>query len=195
MANIAKYDREDVIHKAMLLFWEKGFNGASTRDLQQALDMRPGSIYAAFGSKEKLYSETLECYSREMATVLEQRIAEAGSPLAGLEAFFRNVVIERRDTNPSEICMLVKTLSEARNDQPELMKLSRELLKRTENRFAEILQQAIKQGEIAEHSDPYILAKHLQVQMIGLRIYMKTSLNTVAVGELIEAVFNNIKAR
>ncbi|WP_428035737.1 TetR/AcrR family transcriptional regulator [Amphritea sp.] len=193
MANIAKYDREEVIHKAMMLFWEKGFNGASTRDLQQAINMRPGSIYAAFGNKEKLYSEALECYSREMAAILEQRIAEEGTPLAGLEAFFRNVVIERREINPSEICMLVKTLSEVRDDQPELMRLSRELLKRTENRFAEILQQAIKQGEIAEHSDPRILAKHLQVQMIGLRIYMKTSLNAGAVGELIETVFNSLR--
>jgi len=194
MANIAKYDRDDVIHKAMLLFWEKGFNGTSTRDLQQAIDMRPGSIYAAFGSKEQLYSEALECYSREMAVILEQRVAEEGSPLAGLESFFRNVVIDRRDSNPSEICMLVKTLSEVRNDQPELMLLCRELLKRTENRFADILQQAIKKGEIAGHSDPRILAKHLQVQMIGLRIYMKTSLNTEAVSELIKSVFNSIKA-
>lgn len=194
MANIAKYDRDDVIHKAMLLFWEKGFNGTSTRDLQQAIDMRPGSIYAAFGSKEQLYSEALECYSREVAAILEQRIAEEGSPLAGLESFFRNVVIDRRDTNPSEICMLVKTLSEIRNDQPELMHLCRELLKRTEHRFAGILQQAIKKGEIAEHSDPRLLAKHLQVQMTGLRIYMKTSLNTEAVGELIKSVFDSIKA-
>ena len=194
MANIAKYDRDDVIHKAMLLFWEKGFNGTSTRDLQQAIDMRPGSIYAAFGSKEQLYSEALECYSRDMAVILEQRVAEEGAPLAGLESFFRNVVIDRRDSNPSEICMLVKTLSEVRHDQPELMLLCRELLKRTENRFADILQQAIKKGEIAEHSDPRILAKHLQVQMIGLRIYMKTSLNTEAVSELIKSVFNSIKA-
>ncbi len=156
--------------------------------------MRPGSIYGAFGSKEQLYSEALECYSREVAAILEQRVADEGSPLAGLESFFRNVVIDRRDTNPSEICMLVKTLSEVRNDQPELMQLCRELLKRTERRFAGILQQAIKKGEIAEHSDPHLLAKHLQVQMIGLRIYMKTSLNTEAVGELIKSVFDSIKA-
>ncbi|MBR9866835.1 MAG: TetR/AcrR family transcriptional regulator [Oceanospirillales bacterium] len=194
MANIAKFDRDDVIHKAMLLFWEKGFNGTSTRDLQQTIDMRPGSIYAAFGSKEQLYSEALECYSREVAAILEQSVADEGSPLAGLESFFRNVVIDRRDTNPSEICMLVKTLSEVRNDQPGLMHLCRELLKRTECRFAGILQQAIKKGEIAEHSDPRLLAKHLQVQMIGLRIYMKTSLNTEAVGELIKSVFDSIKA-
>jgi len=195
MANIAKYDREEVIYKAMLLFWEKGFHGASIRDLQQAVNMRPGSIYAAFGSKENLYSEALECYSRKMGETLEQRIAKEGAPLVGLQAFFRDVVIERRDTNPSDICMLVKTLAEARSDQPELMSLSRELLKRTEDRFADILQQAINQGEIAEHSAPRLLAKHLQVQMIGLRIYMKTSLNADAVGELITTVFDAIKVQ
>lgn len=195
MANVAKYNREDVIRKAMLLFWEKGFNGASTRDLQQAIDMRPGSIYAAFGSKEKLYSEALECYSKEMSNILNQHIAEQGSPLKGLEAFFRNVVIDRRDFNPSEVCMLVKTLSEVNEQHPDLLELARELLKRAENRFAEILQQARTQGEILPVSDTGILAKHLQVQMIGLRIYMKTSGNSQAVSELISSVFKSISIK
>lgn len=195
MANVAKYNREDVIRKAMLLFWEKGFNGASTRDLQQTIDMRPGSIYAAFGSKEKLYSEALECYSKEMSNILNQHIAEQGSPLMGLEAFFRNVVIDRRDSNPSEVCMLVKTLSEVNEQHPDLLELARELLKRAENRFAEILQQARRQGEILPAADSGILAKHLQVQMIGLRIYMKTSGNSQAVSELISSVFKSMSIK
>ncbi|WP_290701370.1 TetR/AcrR family transcriptional regulator [Amphritea sp.] len=195
MANVAKYNREDVIRKAMLLFWEKGFNGASTRDLQQAIDMRPGSIYAAFGSKEKIYSEALECYSKEMSNILNKHIAEQGSPLTGLEAFFRNVVIDRRDSNPSEVCMLVKTLSEVNEQHPDLLELARDLLKRAENRFAEILQQARAQGEILPASDTGILAKHLQVQMIGLRIYMKTSGNSQAVSELISSVFRAISIK
>ncbi|MBQ0784134.1 MAG: TetR/AcrR family transcriptional regulator [Amphritea sp.] len=195
MANVAKYNREDVIRKAMLLFWEKGFNGASTRDLQQAIDMRPGSIYAAFGSKEKIYSEALECYSKEMSNILNKHIEEQGSPLMGLEAFFRNVVIDRRDSNPSEVCMLVKTLSEVNEQHPDLLELARDLLKRAENRFAEILQQARGQGEILPASDTAILAKHLQVQMIGLRIYMKTSGNSQAVSELISSVFKAISIK
>lgn len=195
MANVAKYNREDVIRKAMLLFWEKGFNGASTRDLQQAIDMRPGSIYAAFGSKEQLYSEALECYSKEMSNILNRHITEQGSPLMGLEAFFRNVVIDQRDSNPSEVCMLVKTLSEVNEQHPDLLGLARELLKRAENRFTEILLRAKEQGEILEAADPGILAKHLQVQMIGLRIYMKTSGNSQAVSELINGVFRAISIK
>ncbi|MDO6562691.1 TetR/AcrR family transcriptional regulator [Amphritea sp. 1_MG-2023] len=193
MANVAKYNRADVIHKAMLLFWKKGYNGTSTRDLQQAIDMRPGSIYAAFGSKEQLYREALICYSQEVGDMLAQRVADADSPLAGLEAFFRTIVIVQCDADPSEVCMLVKTLTEINDDQPELMALTRELLKCTENRFADILLQAKQRGEIAEHADPRILGKYLQVQMIGLRIYMKTSRNSESLSEQISTIFSNLK--
>ncbi|MDC9612019.1 TetR/AcrR family transcriptional regulator, partial [Pseudoalteromonas sp. GABNS16H] len=38
----------------MNLFWERGYAGASMKQIEQALDMRPGSIYATFGSKDGL---------------------------------------------------------------------------------------------------------------------------------------------
>ena len=46
-----KYNQDEVIEKATVLFWQRGFQGAGMRDIQQALDMRPGSIYARFQSK------------------------------------------------------------------------------------------------------------------------------------------------
>ncbi|GGK79162.1 TetR/AcrR family transcriptional regulator [Amphritea balenae] len=193
MANVAKYDRDEVVRKAMLLFWEKGFNGTSTRDLQQDIDMRPGSIYAAFGSKEGLFSEALEYYSREMKQILDLRSTELQSPLAGLEAFMRNVVVDRRDTNPSEFCMLVKTLSELNEDQPELMQQTRKLLKRTEDRFTDILERAQKQDEISASANPRMLAQQLQVQMIGLRAFMKANRNPNTVSELIDSIFSSIR--
>ena len=194
MANVAKYDRQTVIHQAMELFWKKGLHGTSTRDLQQAVDMRPGSIYSAFGSKEGLFSEALKCYSAEMKLILEQRCADEKSALAGLEAFMRNVIVDRHDSNPSELCMLVKTLSELGDDHPELMDQTRDLMKRTEDRFTEVLERARSQGEIPDSSDPRILARHLQVQMIGLRTYMKTSRNPATVSDLIGTIFGNLKA-
>lgn len=59
----AKHDRQDAIQKATDLFWEKGFHATSMRNIQQAMDMRPGSIYASFGSKEGLFQESLQHYA------------------------------------------------------------------------------------------------------------------------------------
>lgn len=73
MVNVAKYDREAVIRQAMLLFWEKGFYATSTRDLQQTINLRPGSFYAAFGSKESLFREALRCYAGESRSFCDRK--------------------------------------------------------------------------------------------------------------------------
>lgn len=55
MTRAAPYDRETALDAAMALFWDKGFHATSLKDLEAALAMKPGSIYAAFVSKENLY--------------------------------------------------------------------------------------------------------------------------------------------
>jgi len=193
MANIAKYDREDVVHKAMTLFWRQGFSGTSTRDLQQAIDMRPGSIYAAFGSKEGLYKEALQHYSATMGGILLEKVEQQGSALKGLEAYIRCVVIERRDIAPSDMCMLVKTIAEITESNPELLSLSKVLMKKTEQRFSGLLAQAQQEGELHPAKDPTMLAKFLQVQMIGLRTFLRSSQDPDAVDGLISEVFRQLR--
>lgn len=193
MANVAKYDRDDVIRKAMLLFWEKGFNGTSTRDLQRAVDLRPGSIYSAFGSKEGLFKEALRYYSANTSALLQEKIQQQGSPLAGLQAFIHCVVISNRSSAPSDMCMLVKTVAELTDSSSELLYESQALMKKGELSFARVLKEAQARGELPSSADPQALAKYIQVQMIGLRTYLRTSNDVAAVEKLIADIFTMLK--
>ncbi|SFG73405.1 TetR/AcrR family transcriptional regulator [Neptunomonas qingdaonensis] len=193
MANVAKYDRDDVIRKAMLLFWEKGFHATSTRDLQQAVDLRPGSIYSAFGSKEGLFKEALKHYAANTYALLQEKIQQQGSPLAGLQAFIHCVVITNRSSAPSDMCMLAKTVAELTDSSPELLHQSQALMKQGELSFARVLQEAQALGELPASADPEALAKYIQVQVIGLRTYLRTSDDVVAVEKLIEDTFHMLK--
>lgn len=47
----------------MLLFWERGFEGAGTRELCTAMGISPPSLYHAFGSKLQLFEEVVSTYS------------------------------------------------------------------------------------------------------------------------------------
>ena len=76
MARTASYDRDQALDAAMTLFWLKGYHATSLKDLEGALKMKPGSIYAAFQSKEALFRATLERYCARMAKDLD-----AGRPL------------------------------------------------------------------------------------------------------------------
>ena len=58
-----KFDRSIALQKAMEVFWKKGFENTSMPNLIEAMKINSPSIYAAFGSKEKLFLEAAELYS------------------------------------------------------------------------------------------------------------------------------------
>ena len=54
-----KFDAEQVLGNALLVFWTKGFAGTSLDDLAHAMAMKRPSIYNAFGDKQSLYRAAL----------------------------------------------------------------------------------------------------------------------------------------
>ncbi|WP_046118704.1 TetR/AcrR family transcriptional regulator [Ensifer aridi] len=62
------FDRADALMRAMQVFWEKGYEGASLAALTAAMGINAPSLYAAFGCKESLYLEAMELYSQTVGT-------------------------------------------------------------------------------------------------------------------------------
>lgn len=173
MANKIKFDRDNVVQLASQLFWQKGFHATSTRDLQDTIDMRPGSIYAAFGSKEGLYCEALKNYTAVMQTTLEQCLSEHETVLAGLKAFVQQVVIaDEQCSQPSEICMLVKANAEFSEQQPQLKALSETLLAQFEQYLASLFSKAQTNNELPKNIPAIEYARLFQIQFTGLRTYL-----------------------
>ena len=191
MANTAKHNRDEVIQKATGLFWEKGFHATSMRDLQDRIDMRPGSIYAAFGSKEGLFKEALKFYVEDSYEQLISCIKKY-SPLQALKEFFISVVLCNEEQSPSEVCMLVKTLTELPPENAELIDDAKGYLKGMEDLFADLLTQAQDHGELDKSKDTRRLARYLQMQLMGLRTYARTNTDEAYVKDLIEDVFSSI---
>ncbi len=193
MANKIKFDRDNVVEKACDLFWKKGFHATSTRDIQQAIDMRPGSIYAAFGNKEGLFGEALHCYSKAMLNILNQSLERNDSILSGLEDFVRTITLEDRDQKPSNICMLVRSNAELTSDASSLLALTRALLEDFEKHISGLFKQAQASGELPTTLQPVDYARHFQIQFIGLRNYLNRSYDPKLADRLIHQAFRSIK--
>ncbi|HCT28606.1 MAG TPA: TetR family transcriptional regulator [Stenotrophomonas sp.] len=57
------FDRDTALHKAMEVFWARGYDGASMSELTAAMGIASPSLYAAFGCKEALFREALALYA------------------------------------------------------------------------------------------------------------------------------------
>ena len=188
-----KYDREQAIENATEVFWQLGFQGSKMRDLQTRMDMRPGSIYAGFGSKEGLFKQVLDHYVKQFQKKMAQYVEAADSPIDGLLQFFVGELITDKEMKQAPMCLLVKTLTELEESQPELANYAQDGMKTVASEFATYLTQAQQQGLLDPTDDPSRLAKWLQMQMMGLRLYAKNHPSEQEIREMIEDIFAHLK--
>ncbi|SFR61236.1 transcriptional regulator, TetR family [Yoonia tamlensis] len=167
MARTATYDREDLIKRAKTVFWKRGWAGTSLKDLEAALDTRPGSFYAAFGSKEALYKLALNQYAQEGRDKINA-LCEAQGPLAALQAYPRIVVED--PAMGGHACMLAKTFLELKGQDHALADVANDLLLQMEQKFAALFAAAQAAGDIADRHDCAALARRYQSDLLGLRV-------------------------
>lgn len=185
------YDREDLIDRARDLFWKKGWAGTSLKDLENALKMKPGSFYAAFGSKEALYELALEKYSKGSRNALAKLTQEFGA-LGALQRFPAHVVGTDSQT---KACMVAKTLMELHGQNHPLAAKAEDLLVAMEQNFTSLFQQAQADGDVAPQFDAQILARRYQSDLIGLRLSAeRNGLNAQAIATEIADGLDRLKA-
>ncbi|MGO2339645.1 MAG: TetR/AcrR family transcriptional regulator [Psychrobacter sp.] len=186
MSRTALYNRHDSLERALKLFWQKGFHATSLKDIEGALDMRPGSIYAAFGSKDGLFQEALDYYARSGLTELERILSKEPTPLLGLAAYLRQLGGIRDKELPSRACMLVKSLLElGAREQAALAKVEM-LLAGMETRFIGYFTEAQRLGEMDSELDATRLGRRLQAEVMGLRAFAQRDVESAAVHALAE---------
>jgi|TARA_B100000700_G_scaffold71851_1_gene80034 AcrR family transcriptional regulator len=198
MPRQTRHDRQHSLDQALALFWRKGYHAASLKDLEGALDMRPGSIYASFGSKERLFGEVLARYGRQGLVELERTLAANPSPLGGLADYLR-ALGELRDTpRPCHACLLVKTLLEL-GAQDANARLAQELLDAMEARFTQAFKAAREAGELNEHKandhsaqQPARLARRYQTMVMGLRAHAERPISAAELHELADDLADDL---
>lgn len=161
------YDRDDLIDRARDLFWQKGWAGTSLKDLEATLNMKPGSFYAAFGSKDALFDLALQKYAEDGAERLKAMVDEVG-PLEALKRY-PDMVISRVDA-PAKACMLAKTVLELHAREHPLAERANQHLVFMEGLFADLFQRAQETGDIDPSRDPKALAQRYQSDLLGLRV-------------------------
>lgn len=193
MPKIRQRDRQESLDRAMQLFWQQGYHATSLKHIEQALELHPGSIYAAFGSKAALFREALDYYGGTLSEEMQQCIARATSPLEGIRAYFRDVARActapaRDGVRPVRACMVVKTILETGELDHDIARHANRLLSRVEEYFEKVLRQAQKSGEIREDVDPRRLARFLQTQLMGLRSFAQRDVPRRVVRDLTEDI-------
>ena len=189
-----KYDHDKVIENATTLFWKRGFHAAGMRDIQQALDMRPGSIYARFQSKEGLFKLVVERYAENSQAKLKA-VANESSPLAALRAFFENALISPNEQRYMRQCLLVKSIAELDVIGDIAKKAVIDSMEKVKGCFIDVVNAAIEAQELPESTPVTLAADWLQNQCVGMRAFALLQDEEAPIQTMIDKVLLDIKGQ
>ena len=90
---IMKDKREQIIETAMQLFAEKGFEGASIRDIAEKASVNVAMVNYYFGTKEKLFEKIIEYKSSATRGLLDEILHnESLTPIRKIEAIIDSYI-------------------------------------------------------------------------------------------------------
>ena len=165
----------------MQVFWALGYEGATLNQLQEAMGgIAPPSFYAAFGSKEGLFREAVELYSRTLGLPMMKALAEGTTARASIEALLRAAVESFCKPGLPRGCFLVFGGIHNVPANRTVQDYVRGLRLRRQKAIQRRLQRAVDEGELPRKLDLVALATFYTTVIDGLAIQARDGVSRQA---------------
>ena len=165
------FDRQTALRQAMQVFWALGYEGATLNELQAAMGgIAPPSFYAAFGSKEELFREAVELYSRTLGAPMIKALEEGPTARASIEALLEAAVESFCKPGLPRGCFLVFGAFNSVPSNKDVEEHVRGLRLRRQKAIQRRLQRAVAEGELSKTLDLAAMATFYTTVIDGLAI-------------------------
>lgn len=160
------FDRETALEKAILAFWEHGYEATSVSDLTRVMDIGAPSLYAAFGDKRSLFEEVVREYGVRYGSFGERALAEEPTARAAVARMLREGAAEYTAPGRPHGCLVVHAATNC--STPEVEESLRERRNANIASFESRIRAGIAAGELPAGTDVAALARHTGAIIQGM---------------------------
>ena len=175
MGRHKEFDRNDALHKAMEVFWSRGFDAASMQDLVGHMGISRQSLYDTFGDKHALYLEALDRYREVETRKVFELLERPGSVRKSLRQLFAAVVEGSVCEGNQRGCFMGNAMSELAGRCKETAARTCSNMAAVESAFYLALLRGKKDGELKGVRDPRAVARFLYSSLQGLVLIGKAT--------------------
>ncbi|WP_433345998.1 TetR/AcrR family transcriptional regulator [Microtetraspora malaysiensis] len=160
------FDRDAALDKAIRLFWRRGYEATSVRDLTEELGIGAPSLYSAFGDKQQLFTEALRVYDERYGGFIDRALADEPTAKGAAARVFAEAPerYTRRDLPTG--CLIVS--GDAGTTSTEIIEHLRRMRDSKVHAFAAKIRADITAGRLPGDIDPRALGRYTMSTLTGL---------------------------
>jgi TetR/AcrR family transcriptional repressor of nem operon len=190
MARHKEFDRDEALQKAMEVFWARGYEATSVRDLVGHTGVNRQSLYDTFGDKHALYLAALDRYREVEGGKMFELLAGQGSVKKALRRLFEGVVEAASGGGERRGCFMGNATSELAGRCPKTADKACGQLAAAEEALYRALLRGRRAGEIKTGRDLRAVARFLYSSMQGLQVMAKATRDRKLLGDVVRVTLS-----
>ncbi|MYU23920.1 TetR/AcrR family transcriptional regulator [Streptomyces sp. SID8352] len=159
------FDRATALEKALMAFWEQGYEATSVSDLTRVMGIGAPSLYAAFGDKRSLFEEVVRVYA-ERNDGFDRALAEEPTARAAVERMLYEAAVEYTAPGHPRGCLVIHAAANC--STPGIAESLRERRNANITAVEDRVRAAVAAGELPEDTDAAALARHTGAVVQGM---------------------------
>ncbi|MDN3358289.1 TetR/AcrR family transcriptional regulator [Actinomadura sp. DC4] len=185
MARHKEFDPDTALDRAMLVFWEQGFEKASMQELVDRMGVHKRSMYDTFGDKRSLFLKTLDRYISTSEARQRSIADDATEVVPAVRSMFETVL---RDGGGPLGCFAVNSATESVGQAADVaIRLDRHF-GFLRGLLLELVRRGQRSGEVTAAHSAEQLAAVLDGAWIGLRVQARAGVPRRHLLEMIDAM-------
>ena len=175
MGRIKLFDRQEVLEKAMILFWKMGYHATSIQMLVEGLKISRASLYDTFGGKEELFYTAFLRYREIKYWEMVDCFKNAPSVKLGFTTLFEGTIESLTTDSQKKGCLVVNAITELIPGSERTQHMLIETRKAIEDAFCNYLKTGVEKHETLGNKDLKVIATLLYSLYSGLTVMAKTN--------------------
>lgn len=164
------FNREEALIRALTIFWRRGYEPTSIDELCSAMNIRPPSLYAAFGNKAKLFLEAVDYYEKTYWDDAWARMLREDDVYIAIDNFFKeSAAILTSQAVPCG-CLVVLAAVNVSPESQDVFDAVKVLREEGRSHFLTRLKRGVDDGQLTDNADVEGIAMTLNTLLEGMSI-------------------------
>lgn len=187
MARTKDFDQDQVLAKAVSLFWEKGYNGTSMQELVDYLGISRSSLYDTYGDKHSLYLKALEYYQNTSGNQICSIATNATNAKDAIRQLLEFLTASLLSDSQHKGCFMVNAEVEVAPQDTQVKDIICKNEQQIEEAFYNLIHKGQQSGQIAHKQDARALARFVLNSIKGMRVSAKSTTDPTYFDDIIQA--------
>jgi TetR/AcrR family transcriptional repressor of nem operon len=189
MAGVKQFNRDEVVERAMMLFWRQGYGATSIQNLEKATKLKRGSLYNAFGDKQTLFIAALRHYE---ITISHERIKQLANPdpYLAIEGFLTVLVDQMNEPRRPRGCLHTNTSLEFPGAPEAVLRVVAQKTKGIEAALHAVLLKAQKNDLLDANANVRALARFYLGVAKGIGVLHKVFGDTSSLRDIVKVAMS-----